>query len=85
MPIYDFQCDSCGEQFEELARIDETPACPACGSAATQRLLSPIAPPHKFGLRGGDARRSDATRKSREERRREGFARQREQRKQGDG
>ena len=85
MPIYDFRCNACGEQFEELVRRDEAPECPACGSTSTERLLSPIARPHKFGLRGGDARRSNATRKSREERRQEGFAKQREQRKQGGG
>jgi putative FmdB family regulatory protein len=83
MPIYDFKCRSCGDQFEELVRGDEAPACPACGAADAERLLSPISPPHKFGLRGGDARRSDNARASREQRRQEGFAKQREQRKHG--
>ncbi len=83
MPIYDFECGSCGEQFEELTAADSRPPCPACGAPDARRLLSPIAPPHRLGLRGGDARRSDAKRKVREERRQEGFAKQREQRKQG--
>ena len=85
MPIYDFRCKACDERFEELVRADETPACTACRSMDTERQLSPIAPPHKFGLRGGDARRSNAVRKTREERRQEGFAKQREQRKGGGG
>lgn len=36
----------------------------------------------KIGLRGGEAKRSDDRRRAREEVRREGFARQREERKQ---
>jgi putative FmdB family regulatory protein len=83
MPLYDFECDACGERFEELTAADARPACPACGSADTRRLLSQISPPQRIGLRGVAARKSDATRKSREERRQEGFAKQREQRKQG--
>jgi putative FmdB family regulatory protein len=83
MPIYDFECASCGEQFEELVRADEPPTCPACGADGARRLFSPISPPVKTGLRGAAARKSDAARKSREERRQEGFAKQREQRRSG--
>ena len=85
MPIHDFKCRACGEEFEELVRGDDAPACPACGEGGAERLLSPIARPHKFGLRGGDARKSNSSRASREQRRQEGFAKQREQRKQGGG
>ena len=81
MPLYDFECRACGERFEELvAHVDLLPPCPACGAAEVQRLLSPIAPPLRIGLRGADARRSNATRRAREEQRREGFARKREER-----
>jgi hypothetical protein len=45
-------------------------------------LLGSFAGPFGVGLRGGDARRSDAARRAREEQRQEGFARQREERKQ---
>lgn len=71
MPIYDFACRACGEAFEELTKPDELPRCPACGSDDVERLLSPLAPPPKFGLRGGDARRSEAKRKDARERKRE--------------
>jgi putative FmdB family regulatory protein len=83
VPLYDFECDSCGTQFEELVRAGASPACPACGEPDAKRLFSPISPPAKVGLKGAAARKSDATRKVREERRREGFAKQREQRKSG--
>jgi putative FmdB family regulatory protein len=83
VPIFDFECGSCGEQFEELVRPGQEPVCPACCAPDAKRLFSPISPPARLGLRGAEARKSDATRKSREERRREGFAKQREQRKGG--
>jgi putative FmdB family regulatory protein len=83
VPIYDFECQACGERFEALVRHDEAAACPACRTPGARRLFSPIAPPARLGLRGAEARRSDSTRRAREERRREGFAKQREQRRQG--
>jgi putative FmdB family regulatory protein len=42
MPIYEYLCDDCGTQFEELLRGSQTTAdvaCPACGEPhVTQRL-----------------------------------------------
>lgn len=43
MPIYEYQCKACGENFEELIlgkEEDETPACPKCSSAKTTKLMS---------------------------------------------
>ena len=57
MPLYDFVCPACGAQFEELAFGDETPACPQCGHAETQRQMSVPSPlktgafPFKIGPR----------------------------------
>ena len=45
--------------------------CPECGRAETEKLFSPISRPLKFGLRGAAARRSNALRRAREQRRRE--------------
>ena len=44
MPLYDFVCPACGARFEELAFGDETPACPQCGHAETQRQMSVPSP-----------------------------------------
>jgi putative FmdB family regulatory protein len=46
MPIYEFECEQCGERFEELvaAGADDVP-CPQCGSTGTRRLLSNVSPP----------------------------------------
>ena len=81
MPRYDFRCLTCGNEFEALVRVSEQPACTACGAVDLQRLFSPIAGPLKTGLRGGEARRSNATRRVREELRQEGFRKQREARR----
>ena len=40
MPIYEYKCQSCSHQFEQLVRSGTTPACPSCGATALERLLS---------------------------------------------
>jgi len=55
MPIYDYRCRDCDERFEELARNpDVAVACPSCGAAEAERLLSVFA-----GV-GGSSRASEA-------------------------
>ena len=39
MPIYEFTCKSCGNDFEALVRKNE-PKCPKCGKADLERKLS---------------------------------------------
>ena len=40
MPIYEYVCKQCGEQFEALVLRGETPACAACGGQELDRLMS---------------------------------------------
>jgi putative FmdB family regulatory protein len=40
MPIYEYLCRSCGQEFEELVRGDEQPACPACGEQQVEKQMS---------------------------------------------
>ena len=40
MPLFDFRCRSCGEQFETLVRPPAEPACPACASPDLERLVT---------------------------------------------
>ncbi len=51
MPIYAFECASCGHQFERLQRLsDADPTdCPSCGAPQVRRQLT--AP--SFRLAGG--------------------------------
>jgi putative FmdB family regulatory protein len=44
MPLYEYACDACGRRFERLVRtFREEVACPACGSASVEKLLSTFA------------------------------------------
>ncbi len=40
MPIYEYRCESCGSEFEELVFGDSPVACPKCGGADTHKLMS---------------------------------------------
>ena len=42
MPIYEYQCQSCGHELEKLQRMSEIPLkdCPDCGESELQRLVS---------------------------------------------
>ena len=46
MPLYEYQCSSCGATFEQLRRMqdaDQGVACPKCESGEVERLLSTFA------------------------------------------
>lgn len=42
MPLYEFRCPDCGEEFEKLLRHDFTvnPECSKCGCGKTEKKLS---------------------------------------------
>ena len=48
MPIFEFNCKSCGHAFEALVRASTTPSCPQCASAALEKCVSNIAPAGKI-------------------------------------
>ena len=51
MPIYEYECGSCGnisEQIESMNNADTTKPCPKCGKTA-QRIMSNTS----FQLKGG--------------------------------
>ena len=48
MPLFDFHCSACGNDFETLVRSGDTPVCPECQSAALERCLSRISPAGKI-------------------------------------
>ena len=50
MPIYEYQCDDCGHQFETMQKMsdDALKECPACKNLALRKLVSAAA----FRLKG---------------------------------
>jgi len=41
MPIYEYECTSCGHLFERIIKVgEEAPACPACGAKRPQRRIT---------------------------------------------
>jgi putative FmdB family regulatory protein len=74
MPIYEFECEKCGNRFEELVGSDAPdPACPACGAAEARRLISPVSPPSRQP-RGSKVRADEGRRRDRESARRSRLA-----------
>lgn len=46
MPLYEYQCQNCAENFEQIVRFseaDKLPVCPVCGSADTRKKISAAA------------------------------------------
>jgi putative FmdB family regulatory protein len=83
LPIYEFECEECGARFEELVAADAAlPACEACGSARTRRLLSNVSPPGRQP-RGAAVRSDESRRREREAARTDRIAESRKQRSGG--
>jgi len=55
VPIYEYACSKCGEQFEELLRSfrdEQSLVCPRCGGKQLARRLSVFAPRGKPSPQG---------------------------------
>jgi putative FmdB family regulatory protein len=85
VPLYEFDCATCGARFEEIVPGGCTAPCPACGGERVTRAFSPIAARGvPVGLTGAAARDSDARRTEREAAKKERFVAERK-RKRGEG
>ena len=43
MPLYEYHCPNCGENFDKLVRFseaDQMPVCPNCGAEDTRKKIS---------------------------------------------
>ena len=42
MPLYEYQCDACGERFEVIQKFSDSPpdTCTKCGKGPVTRLMS---------------------------------------------
>ena len=51
MPIYEYECQSCGHELEKIQRMSDDPLsdCPSCEKPALKRLVSAA----RFRLKGG--------------------------------
>lgn len=51
MPIYEYQCETCGHEMEALQKISDDPLkdCPQCGKPSLKKLISAAG----FRLKGG--------------------------------
>lgn len=51
MPIYEYQCRSCGHEFEAIQKVSDEPLrdCPECGRPELTKLVSAAG----FRLKGG--------------------------------
>ena len=57
MPLYEYTCSNCGENFDKIVRFseaDQMPDCPACGEKETRKKISAGA------LIGGSSRSSSS-------------------------
>jgi putative FmdB family regulatory protein len=84
MPIYEFECEECGDRFEELVSGDApVPPCPNCGSTRVRRLLSNVSPPGRQP-RGARVRSDEGRRGEREAAHQERLASDRAKRARGE-
>jgi len=51
MPIFEYRCTACGNEFEELVFGDKVPPCPRCKAQQTEKLMSRCR--HKSGGSAG--------------------------------
>lgn len=58
MPLYEYHCDHCEEDFEKMVRFseaDQLPECPHCHSSETRKRISAVASRGFGSLSAGDA------------------------------
>lgn len=84
MPIYEFECEECGERFEELVAAGaEAVICSVCGATRTRRLMSSVSPPGRQP-RGAKVRSNESMRSEREAARVDRIAESRQKRARGE-
>lgn len=83
MPLYDFTCEACGAEFEELTAAGTAPPCPVCGAKEVKRRWSSPLGAAGSGLEttGRAARGSNARRGEREAKRKERFVAERKKKR----
>ncbi len=84
MPIYEFECRTCGERFEALVDAGtETATCKECGVKGAERVLSAQAPPFGLVKPRGEARRQEQRNEQLRKRTKADFKARRKQAREG--
>jgi putative FmdB family regulatory protein len=84
MPVYEYECGSCGNRFDELVEVGGAPPpCPECGAAESRRRYTAPAPPGRVP-RGARVRDADARRAERAAARGERLAETKKKRAKGE-
>jgi putative FmdB family regulatory protein len=62
MPLYEYECDSCGARFELIRKFSDPPVqvCPTCGAQGLRKLVSSPA----FQFKGSGWYATDYAKKS---------------------
>ncbi|HEY3278415.1 MAG TPA: zinc ribbon domain-containing protein [Syntrophorhabdaceae bacterium] len=55
MPIYEYRCEKCGNEFELIVFRNDEPECPACGDKAPTKKMS------SFGFSAGSKFKSSGS------------------------
>ncbi len=58
MPLYEYHCEHCDTDFDELVRLgtpDEEVECPSCGRHEAKRQLSVFSSMHCGGSKAGSS------------------------------
>ena len=57
MPTYEYRCEDCGHQFEEVQRMTDDPleACPECGGEVCRLMSGGLTPVMKGSRKGGSS------------------------------
>ena len=55
MPIYEYVCEKCGNEFEMLVFTNDEPSCPACGAKSPTKKMS------SFGFSMGNKFKASST------------------------
>src|ERR1051326_2304396 len=76
MPLYEYECPSCGQRFERIRKFSDPPleVCPLCGAGPVQKLISSPAIQFKgsgfyltdYGRKGSDSATGSDTKSSSE-------------------
>ena len=54
MPIYEYWCDSCGKEFEQMrpmSQASDPATCPRCGATSSEKLPSVFASKAEYTIK----------------------------------